>query len=596
MKLLLLLATKSPLSMHQGDGGEDVLASRFSRGLSLGKRPTSEPFERSTRSPGGADDIFEGEDTEGRQSEDSGFIDRSTARVHCSAGSAVFSHNVYRMRGNVTTAAPASALAASSVFSPSMLGPKNKRVSSVPTPEQMRALKAKASHGGTDTATAAAAAALAPLSSPPSRPSGSFIYGAAATANDDVSTATVADIDEEAAEPSGDSSSGDRTVVDTDALRPAPTPTLGAFSCKVAAPRVAVVAPDVCLSHASHLTPLEHQENYKRLAVLCGGAGYGCGGGNAEQDDAAAAISAGALRRPEFQGKLQWLSAASPTTRSIGHGLGQPVAMADILRVHDWEYVEHVRGQCAKAEAADVAAVVAAVAASAVDSSDPASSDAENSDPQAAGKGGEGAEGGRKKEVGVLKRTAANLQLPGFGWAKQPIKEQTVVGGGAPSGYLDGDTRLSSRSWEAATVAAGAAVAAVDLVMQDFLAEEAAQGEKQQRKKKEEGEVEGRWSYSNRTSLDSSTNPNIRKAFVATRPPGHHAGSRGAVPSQQHFWQRPDMCSCGFCLLNNVAIAAAYARYKFGRSGLRVAIVDFDIHHVRAALVWLLVILLFRAE
>ena len=56
------------------------------------------------------------------------------------------------------------------------------------------------------------------------------------------------------------------------------------------------------------------------------------------------------------------------------------------------------------------------------------------------------------------------------------------------------------------------------------------------------------------------------------------------------------MCSCGFCLLNNVAIAAAYARYKFGRSGLRVAIVDFDIHHVRAALVWLLVILLFRAE
>jgi acetoin utilization deacetylase AcuC-like enzyme len=39
------------------------------------------------------------------------------------------------------------------------------------------------------------------------------------------------------------------------------------------------------------------------------------------------------------------------------------------------------------------------------------------------------------------------------------------------------------------------------------------------------------------------------------------------------------MCSCGFCLLNNVAIAAAYTRYKYGGEGVRVAIVDWDIHH-----------------
>lgn len=39
--------------------------------------------------------------------------------------------------------------------------------------------------------------------------------------------------------------------------------------------------------------------------------------------------------------------------------------------------------------------------------------------------------------------------------------------------------------------------------------------------------------------------------------------------------------STGFCLLNNVAIGAAYARYTYGRQGKfkRIAIIDFDIHH-----------------
>ena len=117
-----------------------------------------------------------------------------------------------------------------------------------------------------------------------------------------------------------------------------------------------------------------------------------------------------------------------------------------------------------------------------------------------------------------------------------------------------------------------------------------------------------------------------RSVFVAGRPPGHHAGARGAVPSPT-FWRKPNDCSCGFCLVNHAgeitcgcsvglvrttrlstvtllsflprifsssrtivppylrtpvhpsAIAAAYARYKHGREGLKVAIVDFDIHH-----------------
>jgi acetoin utilization deacetylase AcuC-like enzyme len=51
-------------------------------------------------------------------------------------------------------------------------------------------------------------------------------------------------------------------------------------------------------------------------------------------------------------------------------------------------------------------------------------------------------------------------------------------------------------------------------------------------------------------------------AFVAVRPPGHHAGPGSAA---------------GFCLINNVAVAAAHARAALGME--RVLIVDFDAHH-----------------
>ena len=53
-----------------------------------------------------------------------------------------------------------------------------------------------------------------------------------------------------------------------------------------------------------------------------------------------------------------------------------------------------------------------------------------------------------------------------------------------------------------------------------------------------------------------------RNAFVAVRPPGHHA-----EPA------RP----MGFCLFNNVAVAAKWARERWGLR--RIAVVDFDVHH-----------------
>jgi hypothetical protein len=55
---------------------------------------------------------------------------------------------------------------------------------------------------------------------------------------------------------------------------------------------------------------------------------------------------------------------------------------------------------------------------------------------------------------------------------------------------------------------------------------------------------------------------------------GHHAGSRGVVTDD------PAQGSHGFCLINNVAVAAAYARTMYRHKGIaRIAIVDFDVHH-----------------
>jgi acetoin utilization deacetylase AcuC-like enzyme len=88
--------------------------------------------------------------------------------------------------------------------------------------------------------------------------------------------------------------------------------------------------------------------------------------------------------------------------------------------------------------------------------------------------------------------------------------------------HIDADTSMSPGSFEAALRAAGGAILAVDEVL-----------------------------------TKKATN-----AFVATRPPGHHAETA-----------RP----MGFCLFDNAAIAARYAQDHHGIA--RAAIVDFDVHH-----------------
>lgn len=88
---------------------------------------------------------------------------------------------------------------------------------------------------------------------------------------------------------------------------------------------------------------------------------------------------------------------------------------------------------------------------------------------------------------------------------------------------LDADTVISMKSFDAAMFAAGGAITAVDAVM------------------------EGR----------------ARNAFVAVRPPGHHATAEHAM---------------GFCIFNNVAVAARYAQNKY-KEIEKVAIIDWDVHH-----------------
>jgi acetoin utilization deacetylase AcuC-like enzyme len=63
-------------------------------------------------------------------------------------------------------------------------------------------------------------------------------------------------------------------------------------------------------------------------------------------------------------------------------------------------------------------------------------------------------------------------------------------------------------------------------------------------------------------AVDAVMNQSVRQAYALVRPPGHHAMADDGM---------------GFCVLNNVVIAARHAQARHGAS--RIAIVDWDVHH-----------------
>jgi len=104
--------------------------------------------------------------------------------------------------------------------------------------------------------------------------------------------------------------------------------------------------------------------------------------------------------------------------------------------------------------------------------------------------------------------------------ARIAAKEEAA--GGRKTRFFATDTYVSAKSYEAAIKAAGAPLTAIDAIMN--------------------GEVEN--------------------AYCLVRPPGHHAVHEAAM---------------GFCLFNNVAVAARYAIDHYGLE--RVMIIDYDVHH-----------------
>lgn len=154
---------------------------------------------------------------------------------------------------------------------------------------------------------------------------------------------------------------------------------------------------------------------------------------------------------------------------------------------------------------------------------------------------------GHPEQIARAERIVAALQdVDGLNWREAPVADReeilrchpeahvSAIETGAPIEGLkqiDGDTFMSPGSVEAAYRAVGGCCAAVDAVVA--------------------GEC--------------------KTAFVAMRPPGHHAEQETAM---------------GFCLFGNAAIAAKRALEVHGLS--RVAVLDFDVHHGNGtqALLW----------
>ncbi len=132
-------------------------------------------------------------------------------------------------------------------------------------------------------------------------------------------------------------------------------------------------------------------------------------------------------------------------------------------------------------------------------------------------------EAGRFTLVEPRMASSEEVEMVHFGDYVKEIEKFCRAGGG----YYDGDTYLSGESYRVALLAAGGSIKACELLLSG--------------------------SY--------------KRAFALVRPPGHHAGVAGTALGAP---------TLGFCVFNNVALAAQHAVKK--RVG-RVMIFDIDLHH-----------------
>ena len=115
----------------------------------------------------------------------------------------------------------------------------------------------------------------------------------------------------------------------------------------------------------------------------------------------------------------------------------------------------------------------------------------------------------------------ASLEIIGLNHSPRHIKRVAETAG-KPHDFLDADTQTSARSFEAACLAVGALT----------------------------------------DGMRRIADREVDNAFCLVRPPGHHAEHNGSM---------------GFCLFNNIAVAAKWARENLGME--RIFIMDWDLHH-----------------
>ena len=130
--------------------------------------------------------------------------------------------------------------------------------------------------------------------------------------------------------------------------------------------------------------------------------------------------------------------------------------------------------------------------------------------------------GQRAKDLYLIKTELADFEAVSLVHSKEYIRTVKKECEAGLKQLSSGDTAISKDSYSVALFAAGGVLKAVDMVMEGL----------------------------------------AKNAFCAIRPPGHHAGRKRGM---------------GFCIFNNIAIAARYAQKRHNIE--RVLIVDWDVHH-----------------